>query len=1092
MPKLHSIAGGLLLSLVAGPLSLQAQPSTTDTRLLAQPAISANLIAFAYAGDLWTARLDGSDVRRLTTADGDEQSPIFSPDGKWIAFAGNYDGNTDVFLIAAGGGEPKRLTWHPGIDIPQAFTPDGKKILFASGRADYSGRYTQLWSVPVEGGPETQLPIPNAAEATYSPDGRYIAYNPIGRAFEQWKNYRGGQVSQLWLIDTQSWEVEKVPQPSGRSNDVDPVWIDPNTVWFRSDREGEFNLYKYDRRTKQVARATNHSDFPVMAVAGGDGKLLYEQAGWLHLFDPATAQSKRLTIGVAADLKETRPRWVKGADFVRGASLSPTAARVAIETRGEIVTVPAEKGDARNLTNTVAVHERGPAWSPDGSQIAYVSDQGGEYKLHLVPQDGKGAHRVLPLGGAGFYFGLDWSPDGKRIAYWDNSQSIYVLDVASGTTKKLAGNKVYTPAEGISYNWSPDSKWLAYTVLDQPLVRTLYLYDTESGKATAVTDGLAEVADPTFDKSGQYLYVMASTDAGPSLDWFAQSGDGMSRSRSLYAIALSKAAPNPFAPESDEEKPTAAPDTTKKPAAAPSAAPAAAPAPKGTVVDFDGIAQRVVAFPIGAANITQLEAGDANQVYYLRDTDGKGVVRRYDLAKRKDEVIVPEANAFQLSRDGKKIFYRQGPALFLTALAPSPQPGAGRLNLASIDLRVDPRAEWAQIVDEAWRINRDYFYATNYHGVDWNAQRTKYGALVSQAATRGDVDRIIRGMLSELRVGHSFTSPGPRLADPKYVPGGLLGADYEVADGRYRFARIYGGLNWNRGLRSPLAEPGVDVKPGEYLLAVNGNDLKPPTSVYAPFENTAGKTVEITVGPNPTGAGSRTVKVVPIANELALRNRAWIEGNLRKVDSATGGRVAYVYVPNTTVQGYESFRRYFYPQAHKDAIIVDERFNGGGQLADYYIDILQRPALSYWATRYGADLKTPTASIQGPKALLINETAGSGGDYFPWMFHDRKIGPLIGQRTWGGLVGILGTPVLMDGGSVTAPNLAIWSPDGGFIVENVGVPPDIAVEQTPKDVIAGHDPQLEKAIEWVKEELKKNPPKTPKRPAFPDRTNVNP
>lgn len=1080
MPSSSIRAAAFLLLSAFGTAPLTAQPSTTDTRLLAQPAVSANLIAFAYAGDLWTAKLDGSDVRRLTSADGDEISPVFSPDGRWIAFAGNYDGNVDVYLIPATGGSPKRLTWHPGPDIPQAFSPDGKTILFTSSRADFSGRYAQLWTVPVEGGPETQLPIPNAAEATYSPDGRYIAYNPIGRAFEQWKGYRGGQVSQLWLIDTSTWEIEKIPQPASRSNDVDPVWLDGNTVWFRSDREGEFNLYRYDRRSKQVTRATNHSDFPVMAMAGGGGKILYEQAGWLHLFDPATSQAKRLTVGVAADLRETRPRWVKGADFVRAASLSPTGARIAVETRGEIVTVPAEKGDPRNLTNTTGAHERGPAWSPDGSQIAYVSDQGGEYRLHLAPQDGKGAHRVIPLGGAGFYFGLDWSPDGKKIAYWDNSQSVYVLDVASGRTQKVGGNWNYTPAVGISYSWSPDSRWLAYAVLDHPLVRTLYLYDTQADKSTAVTDGLSEVSDPTFDKNGKYLYVLASTDAGPSLDWFAQSSGGMSRSGAIYAIALSKSAANPFAPESDEEKPATPPDTTKK--AAPS------PAPKATEVDFDGIAQRIVAFPVGAADIVQLEAGEANQLYFLRRADGKGAIHRYDLTKRKDDVVIPDAIGFSLTRDGKKLFYRSGPNFFLTATA-APQAGQGHVNLASIDILIDPKAEWPQIFDEAWRINRDYFYATNYHGTDWNAQRAKYGALVSQAATRGDVDRIIRWLLSELRVGHSFLTPGPRMEQPKMVGGGLLGADYEIANGRYRFARIYGGLNWNPGLRSPLAEPGVEVKPGEYLLAVNGVDLKPPTSVYEPFENTAGKTVEITVGPNPTGAGSRTVKVVPIGNEFALRNRAWIEGNLRKVDSATGGRVAYVYVPNTAGAGYESFRRYFYPQAHKDAIIVDERFNGGGQLADYYIDILKRPALSYWATRYGHDLKTPNASIQGPKALLINENAGSGGDYFPWMFHHEKIGPLIGQRTWGGLVGILGTPVLMDGGSVTAPNLAIWTPEDGYIVENVGIPPDVPVEQTPKDVIAGHDPQLERAIAWVLDELKKSPPSVPKRPSYPDKVH---
>ncbi|MEZ4455892.1 MAG: S41 family peptidase [Gemmatimonadales bacterium] len=967
--------------------------------------------------------------------------------------------------------------------MPQAFSADGRQVLFTSNRADFSGRYTQLWSVPVDGGPETALPIPNVAQATPSPDGRYLAYNPIGRAFEQWKGYRGGQHSELWLIDTRTWDMEKIPQPAARVNDVDPVWIDANTVWFRSDRDGEFNLYRYDRGSKQVTRATNHSDFPIEGVSGSAGKILYAQAGWLHLFDPATSQSKRLVIGVAADLKETRPAWVKGGEFIRGLSLSPTGARVAFETRGEIVTIPAEKGDARNLTNTTGWHERGPAWSPDGSQIAYVSDQGGEYRLHLVPQDGKGDHRVIPLGGAGFYFGLDWSPDGKRIAYWDNSQTIYVLDVATGKSTKVGANDIYTPAEGIGYAWSPDSRWLAYTVLDHPLVRTLYLFDADAGKSTAVTDGLSEVAQPVFDRSGKYLYVVASTDAGPALDWFAQSNDGLTRSRAVYAIALAADTPNPFAPESDEEKPIAAPDTTKKPAAA---APQANGKAAATVVDFAGIAQRIVAFPIGAADITQLEAGDANQLYYLREADGKGVVRRYDLAKRKDDVVVPEAAGFALTRDAKKIFYRQGPNFFLTAAA-QVQPGAGRLNTGAIDLRIDPRAEWAQMVDEAWRINRDYFYATNYHGADWPAMRTKYAALVKDAATRNDVYRIIRSMLSELRVGHSFTFAARPMNPPKAVPGRPPAPTSEVADGRYRFRRIYGGLNWNPGLLAAGRAVGVDVKVGEYLLAVNGVDLRTPTSVYAPFENTAGKTVEITVGPNASGAGSRTLKVVPIANEGALRNRAWIEENLRKVDSATGGRVAYVYVPNTAGQGYESFKRYFYPQAHKDAIIVDERFNGGGQLADYYIDILKRRELSHWTTRYGGDLKTPAAAIEGPKALLINETAGSGGDYFPWMFRHEKIGPLIGKRTWGGLVGILGTPVLIDGTSVTAPNIAIWTRDGGYIVENEGVPPDVEVEQTPKDVIAGRDPQLERAITWIMDELRKNPPSPARRPPFPNK-----
>ncbi len=1081
-----------LFLLLAAPVSLVAQPNTTDTRMLAQPAVSASQIAFAYAGDLWTARLDGSDVRRLTTADGDESNPVFSPDGKWIAFAGNYDGNVDAYVIPAAGGEPRRLTWHPGNDIPQAFTPDGAQVLFTSARAVFSGRYTQLWTVPVGGGPESRLPIPNAAQATYSPDGRFIAYNPIGRAFEQWKGYRGGQVSQLWIIDTRTWDVEKIPQPVGRSNDVDPMWLAPGVIWFRSDRDGEFNLYRYDRGTKAVTRVTSHTDFPVMAASAGAGKIAYEQAGWVHLLDPATGQAHKLTIGIATDLREPRTRWVKGAEFVRNVSPSPSGARAAFEMRGEIVTVPAEKGDPRNLTNTTGAHEREPAWSPDGKQVAYVSDQGGEYRLRIASQDGKGEPRVIDVHDAGFIFGLEWSPDGKRIAYYDNSQTIYVVDVATGACHRVAANRVYTPLIGLTYSWSPDSRWLAYTIETHPLVSALSLYDADQDKSTAVTDGLSEVTQPVFERNGNYLYVLASTDAGPALDWFALSSAPVRRTRAIYAIALTRDAPNPFVRESDEEKVAAAaaaakPDSARPADAKAGAPPAAAPTPpKAPVsVDFSGIQQRIIAFPVAPAEIEQLAVGEANQVYYLRMTDGKGVIRRYDITKRKDDVVVPDSRGFGLTRDGKKLLYASGDGWFLTPVA-GLQPGAGRLNLAAVDIMIDPRAEWAQIFDEAWRINRDYFYASNYHGTDWNAQRAKYAPFIAQASSRGDVERVIRWLLSELRVGHSFQGPGQRLAQAPRVGVGLLGADYEVINGRYRIARIYGGLNWNPTLRAPLTEPGVDVRVGDYLLAVNGVDLRAPTTnVYAPFENAVGKGVELTVGPDPSGSGSRTVTVVPVASEAALRNRAWVEGNLRKVDSATDGRVAYVYVPNTGGAGYDYFRRYFYPQAHKDAIIVDERFNGGGSLADYYIDILQRPALSWWAMRYGEDLKTPTASIQGPKALLTDETAGSGGDYFPWMFKKLKIGPTIGQRTWGGLVGILGFPVLMDGGNITAPNLAIWTPDGGYIVENEGVPPDIAVEQTPKDVIAGHDPQLERAIDWVKDELRKSPPVTPKRPAFP-------
>lgn len=1094
---------GLPTLLLLGATRVDAQPNTTDTRLLTQPAISSTHVAFIYAGDLWTAKLDGSDVRRLTTADGDESNPVWSPDGSQIAFSANYDGNTDVYVMPAAGGVPKRLTYHPGADIVQTFTPDGKAVLFTSGRESYTNRYTQLFTVTVADGIETRLPIPNAATAAYSPDGSKIAYNPISGRFDQWKHYRGGTTSTLWLYDVASHAIEKIPQPAGRSNDVDAMWLG-NAVYFRSDRDGEFNLYAYDTRSKQVRRLTRYTDFPVLGAGadGRTGKIIYEQAGYLRLLDLASGADRKLAIGVAADLRETRPRFVRGAEYVRNAAISPTGVRAAFELRGEIVTLPAEKGDPRNLTNSVGANERSPAWSPDGSRIAYVSDASGEYELKVAPQDAKGETRSYKLLGNGFYSSLEWSPDGQRIAYGDNSQSAFVIDLRSGVAKRAGGNKLYPPAGAntMSFAWSPDSKWLAYSVNTQTLVSTLFLYNVDQDRSYPVTDGLSEVTQPAFDRSGKYLYAFGSTDAGPLQDWFAQSNLDFRRTRNIYLVVLRKDLPNPLARESDEEKLIASRDSARRDstrvlqagATLTSNGDVAPPrrADPGTSmrIDLDGIGSRILALPIPAAEMEGLSTGEAGQIYYVRIADGRAALNRYDLNKRRNEELLPQVNDYQLSADTKKVLYRRGRNWFIASTAQRIEPNAGRLPVDSVDVRIDPRAEWTQVFNEAWRINRDYFYAPNMHGVNWDANRRKYAQFLPDLTTRADLNRVIQWMMSELAVGHHRGGGGDRLSAPPRVPGGLLGADYEIANGRYRFKRVYGGLNWTPELRSPLTEPGVNVVAGEYLLAVNGVDLRPPTNVYSAFENTAGKIIDITVSATADGRNARTVSVVPIADEGALRNRDWVEGNLRKVDSATGGRVAYVYVPNTAEPGHTYFKRYFYPQAHKDAVIIDERFNGGGSFADYYIDILRRPYIANWATRYGDDLKTPAASIQGPKAMLIDETAGSGGDLLPWMFNKLSMGPLIGKRTWGGLVGVLGFPVLMDGGVITAPNLAIWTPDEGWIVENVGVPPTIEVEQTPADVIAGRDPQLERAIAYVMEELRKNPPTKAKRPPYPDKT----
>jgi tricorn protease len=1093
--RLRPLSALVALTVLGTPLA--ADVNVRDTRFLHQPATSGTHVAFVYADDLWVARIDGTEVRRLTTDDGVESSPSFSPDGTTIAFSGQYDGNTDVFVVPTQGGVPKRLTWHPGADEVQGFTPDGTRVLFTSGRAVFTNRFTQLFTVGLDGGMPEALPIPNAASGAYAPDGRRIAYNPLAPRFEQWKQYRGGTVSRLWLFDVASKDIEKVPQPATRANDVDAMWIG-GVLYFRSDRAGEFNLFSYTPGQVTVRQLTTHRDFPIVRASAGGGKIVYEQAGYLHLFDPAAGTTRRLTIGVSSDLRETRPRFVKGTRWIRNAAISPTGARAAFEFRGEIVTVPAEKGDARNVTGSAGAHERSPAWSPDGTRLAYFSDASGEYELHVVPQDGKGDVKRLRPGGAGFYASLQWSPDSRKLAYTDNAQALWVMDVEAAKAEKVTAAKVYGPISSVTFGWSPDSRWLAYTANTQALAMTLSVYSLEQRTSFPITDGLAEVSSPVFDRSGKYLYVFGSTDAGPVLDWFAQSTADNRRTRNVYLVVLRSDVPSPLAKQSDEEKPA---ETTPKPAADTKGESTAQPV-EPVRIDFEGIEYRIIDTPVAGGDLSNLQAGSAGQIYYLRASADPPAppapagppgpplqaLHRFDLEKRTDERILDQARDFQVSADGKKLLYSTRDSWSIAALqAGKVNPADGRLAVADVEVRIDPRAEWAQVFDEAWRINRDYFYAANMHGINWSAMKEKYGALLPDAASRSDVNLVIQWMSSELAVGHHRGGGGDRLETPRTVPGGLLGADYAVTNGRYRFAKVYGGLNFNPQLRSPLTEPGVSVRAGEYLLAVGGRDVRPPANVYSFFENTAGKIVELTVGPNADGSNSRTVKVVPIENEAALRNRDWVEGNLKKVDAATGGRVAYVYVPNTAQPGYDYFKRYFYPQSHKDAIIVDERFNGGGQVADYYIDILRRPLISYWAMRYGDDLKTPTASIQGPKVMIIDETAGSGGDLLPWMFRKFKLGPLVGQRTWGGLVGVLGFPTLMDGGTITAPNLAIWTPEEGWVVENEGVPPDIEVEQTPKDVIAGRDPQLERAIAVALEELKKNPPPKPTRPALPER-----
>lgn len=1101
-----SLFNSALLSALLSLALLGAAPTaavdTHDTRMLLDPGVSSTHVAFIYDGDVWIANLDGSSPRRLSSHPGNENAPRISPDGKMVAFTANYDGNNDVFVVPITGGVPKRLTFHPRQDQVWGFTPDSQAVLFGSPRHDTSRFEAKLFTVSIDGGFPTELPVPRGILGSLSPDATRVAYNPDIIKFRQWKNYRGGTASRIWIQDLKDHSVVEVPQAEGRSNDVGPMWID-DKIYFRSDRNGEFNLFSYDIASQEIVQHTQYEDFPIIEAATGGGLISYEQAGYVHVFNPKTETSNRLKIGIASDLLERRPRWEDGRQFLRNAALSPSGSRAAVEYRGEIITLPAKKGEARNITETTGAHERSPVWSPDGSKVAFFSDESSEYQLHIMPQDGRGEGKVYEVAGHGFYDTPRFSPDGKKLSYIDNSQSIYVLDLESGESERVMTEVVYGPIRTTHHAWSPDSQWLAYTQVTPTYFQVLTLYNIAEKKSYEISQGLADVGEPVFDRSGKYLYFSASTDAGPLRQWFAQSNSDDSISRSLYVAVLNAGEPSPLAPESDEEKSQGddsseeeSKDGKDENGEAEEGEAEEDEETQESSIDIDGLDQRILALPLGPAIYYRLEGGDGKLFFIeerirahqgLFDVAQGGDLKAFDLKGREATQLASGVRNYSLSADGKKMLVQTRAGLQIGNAGAPLKPGDGALDLGDLKVRVDPVAEWEQMYHDVWRLNRDYFYDPNMHGADWPAMREKYAQFLPHLTRRGDLTRILEWLMSELAVGHSRTGGGDERYEAQNIDVGLLGADFEVHENRYRFKKVYGyDLRWNPGLRAPLAEPGINVKAGEYLLAVNGMPLDASENLYGRFEGLVGEVVELKIG-NADGSDARVVHVEPIGDEWRLRHMDWVERNFRRVDEATDGRVAYTFVPNTAEAGHAFFKRYFYPQADRDAIIVDDRFNRGGAVADYYIDILGRPLISFWTMRYGGELKTPLAAIHGPKAMLVNENSSSGGDLLPWMFRKYELGKIFGKRTWGGLVGTLGFPILMDGGRFTAPNLGFWTPEEGFGVENVGVPPDVDVEQWPAEVNAGRDPQLEAAIEWILAELEKNPPKTYERPPFPIR-----
>ncbi|UCF40672.1 MAG: PD40 domain-containing protein [Gemmatimonadota bacterium] len=1041
----------LTLVAIALPTALHAQ----GTRLLREPTVSETQIAFAYANDLWVVPRTGGTATRLTAFQGSESDPQFSPDGRWVAFSGEYDGNTDVFVVSAEGGEPMRLTWHPAPDVVVGWMPDGSRVIFASGRVGAPVPYTKLWTVSVEGGMPEPLPLPQAVTGAPSPDGTRFAYQRVARPNDQWRNYRGGRTQPVLLMSLADYGVEALPWDN--SNDYDPVWLG-NTVYFLSDRDWAVNLYGYDTESGTLEQLTSFVDYDVKDVDAGGGVVVFEQAGQIHLYDPAAGESHPVDIRVRGDFPWLRPHYERVDSVLRMAALSPSGARAVFEARGEIITVPAEKGDHRNLTQSPGAADRSPSWSADGQHIAWFSDASGEYRLMIGSQDGLAPVREIALPNPTFYYTPAWSPDSKYIVFTDADLNLWYADVERGQVTRIDTDQYAHPERTIDPVWSPDSKWIAYSKRLDNQFHAVMVYSLDQRQSRQLTDGLSDALSPAWDKSGKYLYFMASTNYGLNVGWLDMTSYDRPIERGLYLTVLAADEPSPLLPESDEEEPKAEEEEEEEEAAEDSA----------VRIDFAGIDQRILALDVPLANYLGIMAGPEGVLFYAENIDDQPgfKLHRYDLEKRESKLFMPRVQSATISEDAKKLLYRMGVQWGIVDTdAGEKKPGDGKINTA-IQVRVDPRAEWRQMFREAWRHQRDYLYVENTHGADWDAVWGAYAPWLEHVAHRSDFTYLLRNMAGELSIGHSYTFGGD-FPDVDRVAVGLLGADVAVERGRYRITRIYTGENWNPDLRAPLSAPGIDVAEGDYILAVNGVAVPGDANFYRFFEATANRQTTLTVNSSPSMDGARHVTVVPVTSEVQLRRRAWVEGNRRKVDELSGGRLAYVWLPNTGGSGYEYFNRYYFAQQHKEGAVVDERFNGGGSAADYMVDLMGRRLTGFFNNPIGErkPWRNPNAAIYGPKVMIINEYAGSGGDLLPYMFRASEIGPLVGTRTWGGLVGIWDVPPLMDGGMITAPRGGFYDLNGEWAVENEGVAPDIEVEQTPSQVIAGGDPQLERAVQ---------------------------
>lgn len=1062
-----------------------------EGRLLRFPTTNGNQIVFTYSGDLYTVSINGGTARKLTTHKGLEIFPRFSPDGSMIAFTGQYDGNSEVYVIPNSGGEPKRLTYTATLNrddvsdrmgpnnLVIGWTNDNKNILFRSRKAEFNSFKGKLYLANLNSEIEAELPLPRGGFASYSSDDSKLAYNRVFREFRTWKKYRGGMADDIWVYDFKTKETINIT--NNEAQDIIPMWFN-DKIYFLSDRDENkrMNLFSYDLNTKETVQHTNFTDFDIKFPSINSNLIVFENAGYIYVFDASSNSYNKVTITINEDFTNNRSELISVKNDISNYEISPDGNRALFGARGDVFTVPSEKGITRNLTNSSGVHERNSKWSPDGKYIAYISDKTGEDEIYITAQDGSENEIQLTNSKGAYKYGITWSPDSKKILWTDRELNIKYVDVESKDEVL-----VFKSDRGrtLTADWSPDSKWITFSKPEENSMSKIYLYSLENKKVTPISDGWNSSSSPVFSSDGHFVVFISARNFSPTYSW-TEWNHAYTDMDGIYLIALNKEVKNPFEPTNDEvkikEDENGKSTDEKKEINDEN---------KSVKVDFDGILDRIIKLPVKSSNYFSLKALE-NNIYYLRrgSDDSKTKFMVYDLKKQK-ETELGEINGYEISADEKKILVSTNGNYYITDLPKGKLDLSSSLNLNDLKMNLTRTEEWAQIFDQAWRQMRDFFYVENMHGVDWKEMKKRYEPLLKYVNHRIDLTYVIGEMIGELNIGHAYVGGGdyPQIDKIKL---GLLGADIvrDKDSKYYQIKNILEGANWDDELRSPLTEFGVNVNEGDYIISVNGISTKELNNFYEALIDKANKQVVLEVNSSPSEKGARKVTVITISDESSLYYYNWVQGNIKKVNEASNGKVGYIHVPNMGVEGLNEFVKHFYPQLNKEGLIIDVRGNGGGNVSPMLIERLRRELAMVSVFRNNPPRTNPSEMHLGPKVTLLDEFSASDGDLFPYRFKKHKLGKLIGKRSWGGVIGIAGSTPFVDGGYLNTPEFGPYDTEGkNWIIEGIGVEPDIYVDNDPAEEYEGKDAQLEKAIEVILQEIKEYNYKLPEPPKDPIR-----